>query len=392
MIGRSDMSRSKAARFNALTEVGPTTTMGKLLRSFWQPVALADSVPKGSARGLQLLGEEFTLYRGESGLPYLIGGRCAHRCTVLHTGWVQDDQIRCMYHGWRYDGTGQCTEMPAENHAKLQNVQIAGYPVHEYRGLIFAYLGDGPPPAFELPRKAALEDPGRHVFCVPPVIWDTNWFQLIENSLDASHVSFVHVWGRVDRFGEEITTAIPQLSYTETSAGIQQVAKRSETNVRVSDWTFPNNNHIIVPGPGPNDPWIDLFPWVVPIDEGHMIRFVLGSFPKSDAKTTARITREYLVDYTPVDHVHDLFTRHRLPKLNTQQLTSTQDYVAARGQGQIVNRLNERLGQSDTGIAMLRKIFWRELAAMRAGRPTKQWSRLNEAPPMPTPVRRTANA
>jgi nitrite reductase/ring-hydroxylating ferredoxin subunit len=63
---------------------------------------------------VRILGEDLTLFRGESGTPYLIGGRCAHRCTVLHTGWVQADQIRCMYHGWRYDGTGRCTEMPAE--------------------------------------------------------------------------------------------------------------------------------------------------------------------------------------------------------------------------------------------------------------------------------------
>jgi nitrite reductase/ring-hydroxylating ferredoxin subunit len=126
-----------------LTQTAAGTPMGTLLRSFWQPVAPADSVEPGKARALRVLSEDLTLYRGESGTPYLIGARCAHRCTVLHTGWVQDDQVRCMYHGWRYDGTGRCTEMPAEKNVSPDLVKIAGYPVHEYGGLLFAYLGTG---------------------------------------------------------------------------------------------------------------------------------------------------------------------------------------------------------------------------------------------------------
>ena len=96
-----------------LTQTGPGTLMGKLLRQFWHPIATASKLAPGTARAIRILCEDLTLYRGESGTAYLVGGRCAHRCTVLHTGWVQAEQIRCMYHGWRYDGTGACTEMPA---------------------------------------------------------------------------------------------------------------------------------------------------------------------------------------------------------------------------------------------------------------------------------------
>ena len=74
------------------------------------------------------------------------GGRCAHRLSVLHTGWIQGERIRCMYHGWQFDGSGQCTERPAEGDTRVPDIKIAGYPLHEYAGALFAYMGDGPAP------------------------------------------------------------------------------------------------------------------------------------------------------------------------------------------------------------------------------------------------------
>src|SRR2546421_7073828 len=103
-------SSAMAERLALLTQTGPATGMGQLLRRFWQPVAVSHAVKPGTAVPLRVLGEDFTLYRGERGAAHLIASRCAHRRTVLHTGWVQGDEIRCIYHGWKYDGTGQCTE------------------------------------------------------------------------------------------------------------------------------------------------------------------------------------------------------------------------------------------------------------------------------------------
>ena len=392
---QDELLRQKADRLKLLTETSPDTLMGKLLRKFWQPIAISERLRKGTARALRVLGEDLTLYRGESGQPYLVGGRCAHRCSVLHTGWVQGEQIRCMYHGWRYDGAGQCTEMPAEKQARPDLVRIAGYPVHEYCGLVFAYLGanlgEGPAPAFELPRKDAFEEPGRLIF-TREQIWDCNWFQQVENSLDAVHVSFVHVWGKMSRFGEEITTAIPELSYSETSAGIRQVATRSKHNVRVSDWTFPNNNHIVSPGPRKGDPWIHTSVWAVPIDDERTLRLTVSAVPSSDAETDRRIAEDRTREFNPADHYDELFNQHRVPEVSTAQLLTIQDYVAVRGQGIIVDRMNERLGQSDAGIAILRAIFWRELEQIRLGRPTKQWSKLEKAAEMPIQVPESARA
>ena len=103
---------------------GPGTEMGKLLRRFWHPVGLVQSIKPGAARPLRVLGEDLTLYRGQSGRAYLVAGRCAHRLTRLHTGWVQGEEIRCIYHGWKYGSTGQCTEAPAEGAASAARIKI----------------------------------------------------------------------------------------------------------------------------------------------------------------------------------------------------------------------------------------------------------------------------
>jgi 5,5'-dehydrodivanillate O-demethylase len=379
----------KAAQVKLLHQTSRDALMGKLLRTFWQPIALSEDLEKGTARAIRVMSEDLTLYRGESGKPYLVGGRCAHRGTVTHTGWVEDDQIRCMYHGWRYDGSGRCTEMPAEQRPRSDEVRIDGYPLHEYSGLIFAYMGEGAVPAFDLPRKHFLEEAGRHIIATEQ-IWDCNWFQQVENSLDAVHVSFVHVWGKFSRFGEELTTAIPELDYAETSAGIRQIATRSQNNVRVSDWTFPNNNHVVVPGQNKGDPWSDLTVWAVPIDDEHTMRFTLYSFPASAEEQARRFRESPDRRYSPAEHAEQLFNAKTVPDVDAIEVLASQDYVALRGQGVIANRTTENLSSSDAGILFLRKICQREMEAIRLGQPAKQWSKLADKFELPIPKEEAA--
>ena len=367
-----------------LSQTAPDTPMGKLLRTFWQPVAISAGLEKGTARPLRVLSEDLTLYRSQIGNTYLVGGRCAHRCVELHLGWVEGEEIRCMYHGWRYDGRGQCTEMPAEKRGRPDLVKIAGYPTHEYCGLVFAYMGPGPAPAFDLPRKEVLEEPGRLLFTREQT-WDTNWFQQVENSLDSVHLSFAHVWGRMSRFGEEVTTALPELEFFETDAGIRQIATRGPKNVRISNWTFPNNNHIRSPGPSKGDPWNDTSVWAVPIDDTKTMRFSVITVPSMGEEVDKRQFEDRVREFNPAGHYEDLW-RKRLPEESPSNLLTIQDYVAVRGQGVIVDRTQERLAQSDAGIAMLRRICFREMAAIMEGRPTKQWKKLQKAPDMPIQI------
>jgi len=83
---------------------GPKTLAGKYLRMFWQPVFCSHELAAGRAAPIRILGEDLTLYRGESGTPHVIGFRCAHRKTQLSIGWIEGDCLRCFYHGWKYDG------------------------------------------------------------------------------------------------------------------------------------------------------------------------------------------------------------------------------------------------------------------------------------------------
>jgi len=374
----------KVDQFKLLTETGPDTPMGKLLRKFWHPIALAEEVANGKARAVRVLGEDLTLYRGDSGEPHLVGGRCAHRCTVLHTGVVQGEQIRCMYHGWRYDGTGLCTDIPAEKQPRTRPIRIAGYPLHEYCGLVFAYLGEAPVPAFDLPRKHALEEPGRAIIAHKST-WDCNWFQHVENSLDAVHVSFAHLWSQAGEFGSSVTASIPDLAYSETSAGIRQVATRPNNNVRISDWTFPNNNHVVAPGPDKGGPWAHISAWPVPVDDNSTMRFVLNAIEVSDPAKVEELKQKYDLDYNPADHYDELFHDGVVEGVHEFGLLNAQDYVAVRGQGVICDRSQENLSTSDAGVAFLRRIFLRELEAIRQERPTKQWARLEEAQHLPPP-------
>jgi 5,5'-dehydrodivanillate O-demethylase len=384
-----DQQRQKRIeQFGLLTETGRDTPMGKLLRQFWHPIALADEVAKGSAKPVRVLSEDLTLYRGESGQPHLVAGRCAHRRTLLHTGWVQGDQIRCMYHGWRYDGTGLCTEIPAEKRPRTPPVKIVGYPVHEYCGLVFAYLGEEPVPTFDLPRKHVLEDAG-HAVIAKKEVWDCNWFAHVENSLDAVHVSFAHQWGSLGQFGSLISGIIPDLAYEETSAGIRQIATRSKDNVRISDWTFPNNNHVVAPGPEKSDPWAHISAWPVPVDDTNTMRFTLYSIETTDAAKIEQLRIKYDLTYNPTDHAAALF-RGDVAGISEPALISVQDYVAVRGQGAICDRSQENLSTSDAGVAFLRRVFQREIEAIRQGRPTKQWSRLQDAPHLPPPPAQAA--
>jgi nitrite reductase/ring-hydroxylating ferredoxin subunit len=89
---------------------------------------------------------DFTLYRGEWGEPHAVAFRCAHRGTQLSTGWVEGDHLRCFYHGWIYNGAGGCVEQPAEPEPFCQRIHIPSYPLQEYLGTIWAYLGEGAPP------------------------------------------------------------------------------------------------------------------------------------------------------------------------------------------------------------------------------------------------------
>ena len=128
----------------------PDTPAGQYLRKFWQPVYHSVDLLAGRPVPLQILNESFTLYRGSSGQVFIIDHRCPHRGLQLSTGWVEGDDLRCFYHGWKFAGDGKCIEQPVEANAFCDKVKLRSYPTREYLGLIFGYFGEGEPPPFSL--------------------------------------------------------------------------------------------------------------------------------------------------------------------------------------------------------------------------------------------------
>jgi 5,5'-dehydrodivanillate O-demethylase len=378
-----DPLQRRSERLRELTCTSADSAMGNLLRRFWHPVGLSRRLAPGQARPLRIMNEDLTLYRGTSGMPHLVAARCAHRLTLLHTGWVESDDIRCMYHGWKYSPDGRCTERPAELDSAPSNVRIAAYPCREYHGLIFAFFGESDPPPFDLPRKHVFEEPGR-ILQTHAETWPCNWLQMVENSMDAAHVSFVHQAGRTGSFGRAVTSSPPELEYVETDAGIRQIATRGPGNVRISDWTFPNNNHIVVPGLQLEHRWIDVGHWNVPIDDHRTMRFNIWSTPSQGEEIDDEVQSYFTVsgDYDPADH-HDELMAGIYPEDQLFDLTSAQDYVAQVGQGVIAEREREILGRSDAGIALLRRIYRREIESLSSGQPAKTWKALEQPVALP---------
>ena len=116
--------RRTPSDYRDFVHTGPGTLAGRYMRRFWQPVYRAKDLPAGHAKPIKIMNEEFTLFRGESGKPQVVAFRCAHRGAQLSAGWVEGECIRCMYHGWKYDASGQCVEQPAEEKPFVEKIRI----------------------------------------------------------------------------------------------------------------------------------------------------------------------------------------------------------------------------------------------------------------------------
>src|SRR5581483_5422761 len=165
------------ADWHDIYRTGPDTLAGQYMRLFWQPVFRAADLAPGKAKPIRIMGEDLTLYRGEEGTPHIVDFRCAHRRTQMSIGWVEGDAIRCRYHGWAYDSSGQCVDQPGEPEPFCERIRIRAFPTEEYLGLIFAYLGEGEPPA--LPRYPDFERSG--LLQASTYVRHCNYFNSIDN-------------------------------------------------------------------------------------------------------------------------------------------------------------------------------------------------------------------
>jgi phenylpropionate dioxygenase-like ring-hydroxylating dioxygenase large terminal subunit len=177
-----------------LCRVGAGTPMGELMRQYWLPAIRSDEMPApdGPPMRIKLLGEELIAFRTTSGVAGLIQNACPHRGASLFFGRNEEDGLRCVYHGWKFDVAGNCVDMPsepAESNFKTK-VHARAYPVQERGGIIWAYLGprEVPPPLPNL--EANMLDEGGYGMYLYHL--ECNWMQGWEGEMDTVHAAFLH--------------------------------------------------------------------------------------------------------------------------------------------------------------------------------------------------------
>ena len=370
-------------KFLDFARTGPNTLAGQYLRRFWHPVYRSQDLSSGKMVPIQIMSERFTLYRGETGIPHVIAFRCAHRGTQLSTGWVEGDSVRCRYHGWKYDGSGQCVEQPGEEESCASRVQIRSYPTKEYLGHIFAYLGDGETPP--LRRFPDFERPGV-VEAATPEIWPCNYFSRIEN--DPNHVPFVHRESLV-RAGRAERLFPRKVSAEETEYGVRMGMNTAQEPPAFLHFHMPNviqsRSRVRVEGSQEdvNTLWADRYLMHVPIDDEHNVTFIADWIPVTGAAAESyknrRLQARKTLSVSPNQIAEAVLAgKMRIEDMDRETPTYytfwVEDYVSLVGQGAIADRANERLIQADIGVVFIRKIWERELRALAEGLPLKQWT------------------
>ncbi len=183
-----------AADNETLCRVGPGTPMGELMRRYWLPVLISGElpVPDGEPQRVRILGEDLIAFRATSGTVGLIQNACPHRGASMFFGRNEEEGLRCVYHGWKFDVTGACVDMPSEPaESNFRNkVRTRAYPCVERHGVVWTYMGPEatPPPLPMIEPNMLTED--RRV--VQKFQRECNWLQAMEGDIDTAHQSFLH--------------------------------------------------------------------------------------------------------------------------------------------------------------------------------------------------------
>ncbi len=324
-----------------------------------------------------MVNEDFTLYRGESGQPHAVSFRCAHRGTQLNVGWVEDDCIRCRYHGWKYDASGQCVEQPGEDPVYASKVGIRSYPVQEYIGLLFVYLGEGQPP--QMKRYPDFERPGV-VLNDPPLVFPCNYFNQAEN--DEFHVCYTHL-ASSRRMGA--APGIRTINAKETPYGIRSMATEPDGgHAGYLDVHIPSVSQIRTKARGYIDGSVeeDRIFWHVPIDDEHSVRFNASRVHLTGEEGEALRQRRDRGEGSDNSQLYATGEDVLRGKITIEDMTESfsfyqqfyvEDYATQVGQGVYADRSQEHLGRTDVAIVLKRKIWARELRALEDGEPLTEW-------------------
>jgi len=335
-----------------LTRIGPGSRMGAVMRRYWWPVGFSQEVDKIPVP-VRVLGEDLVLFRAGSGKVGLVAQSCAHRLASLEHGRVEENGIRCCYHGWLYDMNGQCTEMPCEpaDNQLCKDVKIAAYRTQEMGGLIFAYMGPEPAPLLPNYDLLVRDDLDRHLSSARE---HCNWLQRAENGVDKYHSMALHA-----PVYPTIALKRPEdVQWQPTWYGFRMTAKYPSKAENVSHCIFPSHTRRYGARVGERPShYLHLR---VPVDDVETITFFVRAQETEDGRPgKVTVKGHENLPRGVYEHVEDGWWR----------LTShEQDRAAQESQGLITDRTKEFLATSDRGIVMLRKMLIESVDAVEQGK------------------------
>ena len=350
-----------------LTRIGPGTPMGDLMRRYWHVVAGVEQMQDRWTKRVRILGEDLVLFKDRTGKFGLIGEFCPHRRASLAYGIPTEDGIRCPYHGWKFDGAGKCLEQPNEPEGSnfKDKVVTAGYPVQEFAGLLWGYMG--PLPAPLIPALDGLVAPRAIRTCGITRV-KANWMQIMENSVDPIHTEWLH--GRLFEFVCEkkgMKTALARhhakIAFDEFEYGMIKRRLMVGQSEDSSDWTtghpivFPS---ILAVSSGAEDFMYYMFQFRVPIDDTTTEHYWYSAYTFPEGTDIP----QHLLDRVP------MFDAPQFDESGEYMLDSVhaQDVMAWETQGPIAKRHLEKLGTTDAGVIMFRQMLARELGNVKQGR------------------------
>lgn len=362
-----------------LCRVGQGTPMGELIRQYWMPCLPSRelSAPDDPPKKVRLLGEDLVAFRDTAGNVGLFPTNCPHRGAALFFGRNEECGLRCAYHGWKFDVTGRCVDMPSEPEDSTfkDKVRARAYPCREVNGVIWTHMGprDVPPP---FPTFEVNTLPADHVY--PPIMMleECNWMQALEGDIDSSHIDFVHAKRRPDSKlrGTHHRDKRPRLDVLPMEYGACYSARR---RADVDGLSWHRITQVILPFYtmiAASDPHIVSARAWVPLDDNYTLQFAMrarldrpvtederrqaidpfaawGGYvePTSDPRTRyytkANIHNDYLIDY-------ELQTQLTI---GIPFLINLQDRAMTETMGPIYDRTREHLGTTDAMVIFVRR-------------------------------------
>jgi phenylpropionate dioxygenase-like ring-hydroxylating dioxygenase large terminal subunit len=360
-----------------LCRIGPGTPMGDLMRQYWVPAALSSELPEpdGPLLRVRLLGEDLIGFRATSGAVGLIQNSCPHRGASLFYGRNENDGLRCVYHGWKYDVSGQCVDMPSEplESTYRTKVRARAYPCVERGGLIWAYLGPRttPPPLPDL-EPNMLAGSTLQIYQR-----ECNWVQALEGDIDTCHTVFLHLghvaaddtapgtWARY-----ALSDRAPRYEVADTDFGVMYGAYRpAEADShywRMANFLFPF--YAMVPT-GVMGLEVRVRAWI-PMDDEHTLALTISHGAQPQSRTAGR---QALSPPETLPNTTDWYGRFRCAanagndyqidrKAQQKNVSYTgidaiflQDQAVTESMGAVYDRTQERLGSSDQMVIRTRK-------------------------------------